>query len=100
MQGMDIGVDLMAMETWVANVVQWTSLGLVKLAETVASVPLWEYFSVALAFVTIWLYIVLDFHLVDDLLHGLQGELPRIHHSVASKVAAYVLPKCEILKKR
>jgi hypothetical protein len=72
----------------------------VKLAETVASVPLWEYFSVALAFVTIWLYIVLDFHLVDDLLHGLQGELPRIHHSVASKVAAYVLPKCEILKKR
>lgn len=88
------------MDTWDWNVVEWTSLGLVTLAETALLVPVWEYLALALVLTSIWLYRFLDFHFVDDLLHGFRGDVPRLHHSLISKLTTDVLPKCKILKQR
>jgi hypothetical protein len=91
---------LSAMDTWEWNVVEWTSLGLVSLTEAALLVPVWEYLVLALFLTSIWLYRILDFHFVDDLLHGFRGEVPRLHYSLTSKLTTEVLPKCKILKQR
>lgn len=88
------------MDIWEWNVYEWTSLGLIKLAEAAVLVPIWEYGVLALFLTSIWLYRFLDFHFVDDLLHGFRGEVPRLHYSLSSKLATDILPKCKILKER
>ncbi|KAG0578244.1 hypothetical protein KC19_4G008500 [Ceratodon purpureus] len=89
-----------AMDTWEWNVVEWTSLGLVSVVEAALLVPVWEYLVLALFLTSVWLYRVLDFHFVENLLHGFRGEVPRLHHSLTSRLTTEVLTKCTILKQR
>lgn len=91
---------LSVMDTLEWNAVDWTNLGLVTVAKTALLVPLWEYMVLALFFITIWLYWILDFHFVDDVVHGFRGEVPRLHHNLTSMLTREVLPKCKILKER
>lgn len=88
------------MYTWEWNIVEWPNLGFVTLVETALLVPLWEYLILALLLASIWLYYILDFHFVDDLLHGFRGEVPRLHFSSASYLTSEVLATCKILKQR
>jgi hypothetical protein len=80
--------------------VRWTSLKILKLMETAVSVPAWEYFSLVSLLTLAWLYFVLDFHFLADLLRGLRGDPIRLFYNSKSKIPAQVLQQCRVLKER
>ncbi|CAM6073189.1 unnamed protein product [Sphagnum tenellum] len=90
--------------SWEENIVVpgWRSLpGVFKLMETAVSVvPAWEYFSLMSLLTLSWLYPVMDFHLMADLLTGLRGDAIRLFHNPESKLPDQILRECRILKER
>jgi hypothetical protein len=90
--------------SWEENIVVpgWRSLpGVFKLMETAVSVvPAWEYFSLMSLLTLSWLYHVLDFHLMADLLTGLRGDAIRLFYNPESKLPDQILRQCRILKER
>lgn len=88
------------MGSWEETLLGWTSLGLMKLARTAVAVPIWEYVALMVILTSTWLYYILDFHFVKDVLTGFKGEIPRLLYNPASRIAAQILPKCSILKQR
>lgn len=88
------------MGSWEEIAVRWTSLKILKLMETAVSVPAWEYFSLVSLLTLAWLYFVLDFHFLADLLCGLRGDPIRLFYNSKSKIPAQVLQQCRVLKER
>ncbi|CAK9875500.1 unnamed protein product [Sphagnum jensenii] len=66
----------------------------------VSVVPAWEYFSLMSLLTLSWLYPVMDFHLMADLLTGLRGDAIRLFHNPESKLPDQILRQCRILKER
>jgi hypothetical protein len=88
------------MGSWEEIAVRWTSLKILKLMEAAVSVPAWEYFSLVSLLTLAWLYFVLDFHFLADLLCGLRGDPIRLFYNSKSKIPAQVLQQCRVLKER
>ncbi len=95
-----ISWQLIIMGSWEEIAVRWTSLKILKLMETAVSVPAWEYFSLVSLLTLAWLYFVLDFHFLADLLCGLRGDPIRLFYNSKSKIPAQVLQQCRVLKER
>jgi hypothetical protein len=87
--------------SWEENIVVARLPGVFKLMETAVSVvPAWEYFSLMSLLTLSWLYHVLDFHLMADLLTGLRGDAIRLFDNPESKLPDQILRQCRILKER
>jgi hypothetical protein len=84
------------MGSWEEIALGWTSLGVLKLMETAASVPAWEYFSLVLLLTLTWLYCILDFHFMS----ALRGDAIRLFYNHESKIQCQILQQCRVLKER
>ncbi|CAK9870129.1 unnamed protein product [Sphagnum jensenii] len=84
------------MGSWEEIAIGWTSLGVLKLMETAASVPAWEYFSLVSLLTLAWLYCILDFHFMS----ALRGDAIRLFYNHESKIQCQILQHCRVLKER
>lgn len=84
------------MGSWEEIAIGWTSLGVLKLMKTAASVPAWEYFSLVSLLTLAWLYCILDFHFMS----ALRGDAIRLFYNHESKIQCQILQHCRVLKER